>query len=85
MIDLGVLHASLKKTGLGGTASPTAAKSVRARLAPAKFLDDNPDIRMRWRNNCVKLLGPKPTLSWRKLKSAKLSKAAKEAAALAEN
>jgi len=84
MIDLGVLHGFVEKAG--AWYSYNGSKIGQGKANSAKFLDDNPDIKDALEKQLrEKLLGPKTDAELAELKvMPKMSKAAKEAAALAE-
>lgn len=84
MIDLGVLHGFVEKAG--AWYSYNGSKIGQGKANSAKFLDDNPDIKDALEKQLrEKLLGPKTDAELAEMKvMPKLSKAAKEAAALAE-
>ena len=84
MIDLGVLHGFVEKAG--AWYSYNGSKIGQGKANSAKFLDDNPDIKDALEKQLrEKLLGPKTDSELAEMKTMpKLSKAAKEAAALAE-
>ena len=84
MIDLGVLHGFVEKAG--AWYSYNGSKIGQGKANSAKFLDDNPEVKDALEKQLrEKLLGPKTDAELAEIKvMPKLSKAAKEAAALAE-